>query len=339
MFGSVTRKKVCQPLAPSTIAASSSSVPCSCISGISSRATKGKVTKVVASTMPGTAKMILMSCSSSQGPNQPCAPNSSTKIMPEITGETANGRSIRVIRTFLPRKLELGDAPGRGDAEDEVQRHRDARDQQGELGRAQGVRLADRLPSRPAGPWPEPARRPVTSGSSSTSARNRSAMPISAQRTTRRLAGGAGDRARARSWRRGMMAAVAMAQTAARRRAAHWSRLIMSSRAKDTHQHHHGDRRRAGVVVLLQLGDDEQRDDLRLHRHVARDEDDRAVLAERPRERQREAGEQRRRDGRERSTRAKVCQRRAPRLAAASSTSTSSPPAPAAPCGPRTAGR
>ena len=46
-----------------TSAASSSSVPCACISGISSRATKGKVTKIVASTMPGTAKMILMSWS------------------------------------------------------------------------------------------------------------------------------------------------------------------------------------------------------------------------------------------------------------------------------------
>ncbi len=53
MFGSVTRRKVCQPLAPSETAASSSSVPCSCISGISSRATNGKVMKIVASTMPG----------------------------------------------------------------------------------------------------------------------------------------------------------------------------------------------------------------------------------------------------------------------------------------------
>ena len=34
----------------------------------------------------------------------PCAPNSSTKIMPEMTGETANGRSISVISRFLPRK-------------------------------------------------------------------------------------------------------------------------------------------------------------------------------------------------------------------------------------------
>ncbi|EDT00985.1 hypothetical protein BamIOP4010DRAFT_5511 [Burkholderia ambifaria IOP40-10] len=77
-FGSVTRRKICQPDAPSTRAASSSSVPCACISGISSRATNGNVTKIVASTMPGTAKMICTSWSCSHGPSQPCAPNSST---------------------------------------------------------------------------------------------------------------------------------------------------------------------------------------------------------------------------------------------------------------------
>ena len=107
MFGRVTRKKVCQPLAPSTMAASSSSEPCSCISGISSRAMNGAVMKVVASTMPGTAKMIWMSCSESHSPNQPCAPNRSTKIMPEMTGETAKGRSMRVMSTFLPRNSNL----------------------------------------------------------------------------------------------------------------------------------------------------------------------------------------------------------------------------------------
>src|SRR5450830_1028946 len=68
MFGKVTCQKVFHPEAPSTSAASSSSLPCDCISGISSRATKGKVTNTVASTMPGTANRILMSCSRSHGP-------------------------------------------------------------------------------------------------------------------------------------------------------------------------------------------------------------------------------------------------------------------------------
>ncbi len=51
--------------------------------------------------------MMWMSCAWSQGPKIPWAPNSSTRIMPEITGETASGRSIRVIRMFLPRKSNL----------------------------------------------------------------------------------------------------------------------------------------------------------------------------------------------------------------------------------------
>ena len=77
-LGSVTRQRICRPEAPSTRAASSCSSPCACISGMSSRAMKGKVTKIVASTMPGTAKMIFRSWSRSHPPNQPCRPKIST---------------------------------------------------------------------------------------------------------------------------------------------------------------------------------------------------------------------------------------------------------------------
>ena len=76
-LGSVTRQKICQPEAPSTRAASSCSSPCACISGMSSRATNGKVTNTVASTIPGTAKTTFMSWSRSHSPNQPCRPNTS----------------------------------------------------------------------------------------------------------------------------------------------------------------------------------------------------------------------------------------------------------------------
>ena len=58
MFGSVTVQKVRQPDAPRVSAASSSARPCSIITGISSRATKGKVTNMVARMMPGMAKTI-----------------------------------------------------------------------------------------------------------------------------------------------------------------------------------------------------------------------------------------------------------------------------------------
>ena len=103
MFGSVTRKNVCSPPAPSTRAASSSSVPVASMIGMISRATNGNDTKIVARTMPGTAKTILMSCSTSHGPRKPCRPNSSTNTSPEITGDTANGRSISVISSLLAR--------------------------------------------------------------------------------------------------------------------------------------------------------------------------------------------------------------------------------------------
>ena len=67
------------------------------------RATNGKVTSTVARTRPGTAKITCRPARSSIGPNQPLAPNSSTQTRPEITGETENGSSIRVISRLRPR--------------------------------------------------------------------------------------------------------------------------------------------------------------------------------------------------------------------------------------------
>src|SRR4030095_8672712 len=54
---------------------------------------------------------------------------------------------------------------------------------------------------------------------------------------------------------------------------------------------HRGDGGGSRVVVLLELGDDEERSDLRLHRHVSGDGDDRSVFAEGAGEGEREAGE------------------------------------------------
>src|SRR5579862_1030082 len=57
----------------------------------------------------------------------------------------------------------------------------------------------------------------------------------------------------------------------------------------------HGDRdgRGAAVVILLQLRDDEQRDDLGAHRHIAGDEHDGAVFTQPASERQSETREER----------------------------------------------
>ena len=145
MLGSVTCQKVCQPEAPSVSAASSSSVPCACISGISSRATNGKVTKIVASTMPGTAKMILMSCACSHGPNQPWAPKTSTKMSPATTGETENGRSISVISSCLPRNSNLAIAQAAATPKTRFSGTAIAAANQRQLDRRQRVGLGERV--------------------------------------------------------------------------------------------------------------------------------------------------------------------------------------------------
>ena len=49
----------------------------------------------------------------------------------------------------LAAKLELGDGPGGGDAEDEVERHADGRDEQGEPNRGERVRLGERTQIEP----------------------------------------------------------------------------------------------------------------------------------------------------------------------------------------------
>ncbi len=107
MLGNVTRRNVFQPLARNIRAASSWVVPCWCITGISSRATNGKVTNRVARMIPGTANTMRMPCAASQGPNHPCNPNSKMNTMPEMTGDTENGRSINVISRLLPWNSNL----------------------------------------------------------------------------------------------------------------------------------------------------------------------------------------------------------------------------------------
>ena len=104
--------------------------------------------------------------------------------MPAITGDTANGRSIRVISRFLPGKLELGDRPGRGQAEDQVERHGDRRDQQRQPDRAEGVGLGRWPPVDAARPWRTPRRRPATSGSSQEERQEREGQAIRVQRTS-----------------------------------------------------------------------------------------------------------------------------------------------------------
>ena len=100
-------QKVCQPAAPSEIAASSSSLPCSSISGISSRATNGNVTNIVASTMPGHGEDDL-DVVRRQPRAEPAVRAEQQHVdEPATTGETENGRSISVTSRLLPRNSNL----------------------------------------------------------------------------------------------------------------------------------------------------------------------------------------------------------------------------------------
>jgi hypothetical protein len=52
--------------------------------------------------MPGKAKMILMSWACRKFPSRPARPNSSTKMSPEITGDTLKGMSMSEMSRLLP---------------------------------------------------------------------------------------------------------------------------------------------------------------------------------------------------------------------------------------------
>ena len=103
MDGSVIRQNVCHHVEPRVAAASSWSVPNSCRTGSTSRMTKGSVTKMLASTMPGSPKMIFSPQLFSTNPSRPALPHSRIRATPTTTGDTANGRSITACSTDFPR--------------------------------------------------------------------------------------------------------------------------------------------------------------------------------------------------------------------------------------------
>ena len=88
--------------------------------------------------------MILMSWSNSHGPNQPCRPNSSTKISPATTGDTAERQIDQRREQALAAEVEPGDRPRGRDAEDRVGRHRQRRDEERQPDRRERLRGLDR---------------------------------------------------------------------------------------------------------------------------------------------------------------------------------------------------
>ena len=201
----------------------------------------------------------------------------------------------------MPRKLELGDGPGGGDAEHQIQRHRDGGGEQRQLDRRQRIGLDQARRDRRI--------QPLRSASANTAIKRQQQEDGEEAERRRRgsmhLHPGARSRVAAllleaapqpRAMRRCVAAIAAIRRTFAASALGPGLQPIDDQQQHERDdQHHRCHRRCAGIVVLLQLGDDDQRRDLGDHRHVAGDEDHRAVLADRAREGQREAGQQRRR--------------------------------------------
>src|SRR5579862_7524566 len=125
-LGSVTRKKVIQPPAPRVMAASSSSLPSCCISGMSSRATYGKVTNMVehdAGKREDDADVVRL---------QPY-PEPAVQAEQQHEDHARDHRRDRQRQVderdedALAAEFELGDRPGRREPEHGVDRHHDRR--------------------------------------------------------------------------------------------------------------------------------------------------------------------------------------------------------------------
>ena len=184
---------------------------------------------------------------------------------------------------LLSAKLKLADRPCRGDAEDQVRRHRDRGGRQRQRERRHRVGFADRRHvGRPSQP-----KRFGEDGDE----RHREKEKQKTQR----------DGGQQPPDGRGLGEAPFRIARASRLDVCHQcasfrllqpcSALTVSSSVNEISSMTTAMAVAPGVVVLLELGDDQQRRNLGAHRHVARNEDDRSVFAHGSREGEREAGE------------------------------------------------
>src|SRR5690606_25273776 len=202
-----------------------------------------------------------------------------------ITGDTENGRSIRVTRMLLPRNSYLltHQAAATPNTRLSGTEMPTAISVSFSAAMATGSKIASKQ-----GPTPCFSAPPMTI--SSGSSRN-SANTSQAERISRRRPSALPRRAALAE-----VLAVAVSDTedmatSSRVRNAALQQVDQQQQDEGHHQHQHADGRGAGVVVLVQLDHDQQRQDLGLHRHVAGDEDHRAVLADAAGKSQREAGQ------------------------------------------------
>src|SRR6266702_1533236 len=211
--------------------------------------------------------------------------------MPAITGETEKGRSINVINRLLPRNSNL------------VIVHAAATPKTRLIGTAMAAvskvsSIAERASGSATASQYAPSPRLSASAKTTTNGRTRknsrkvSATPVRIQRT---MAGSVNGSRTGAAMRGAAGALPAMASTAMTPPGPRLDQVEREQQQERGDQHQRRDGRRAGKVELFELHDDQQRNDLRHARQVARNENDRPVLADGARESQRVAGQQGRR--------------------------------------------
>ncbi len=102
--GRITRRNVCQRVAPRLAAASSSSASRSSSTGCTVRTTNGRPMKVSATTMPSGVNATFNPSGSSRDPIQPLGAYSAVSAMPATAVGSANGRSTSASTSRLPGK-------------------------------------------------------------------------------------------------------------------------------------------------------------------------------------------------------------------------------------------
>src|SRR5579875_2396729 len=236
--------------------------------------------------------------------------------MPEMTGEIASGRSMSVTRKLLPGNSNFAIHQAAASPNIVLSGTTTA-----------AVINVSRIDARVSGsenerqyaasPCSKAAANTIASGASSSAARKARQAAMSPQRTSAvTIVSRPGRVANSSRNASGMSPAISVLPPSVCRLAS--VRRPPSARRGDEpppspgvdeidreqhherHDEHHGpERRGAPVVELLQVDDDEKRRDLGLPRNVARDEDDRAVLAHRARERECKPGQHGRQHGRQ----------------------------------------
>ena len=162
------RQNVCQPEAPSVWAACSCSSPTSRSVGITSRATNGTETKIVASTIAGSANSTWIPCAGEPAAEPARPPVEQEEREADDDGGERERQVDERVHEALAREAPAHDREPADDTEDGVQRHGDRDRDQRDLERVDRVGIlsaSHALPSVLGERPPEDASRAARAGS------------------------------------------------------------------------------------------------------------------------------------------------------------------------------